>query len=93
MRNLILLTVALVLALLASVTPPASAFHSPIYRPTLDPAWVCLQLGNCPQPPHREGPHVKTGHPRADVAEPAGLGAGARLVLPPPAFWAALPAE
>lgn len=50
------LTILLVLAALLalSIQPkPLLAFSSPIPRPTLDPAWVCQQLGNCPERSHR----------------------------------------
>lgn len=45
---------------LATATPPlASAFSSPLPRPTLDPAWVCKQLNNCPLPaPRKHRPHL-----------------------------------
>lgn len=50
------LTILLVLAALLALflqPKPLLAFSSPIPRPTLDPAWVCQQLGNCPKPAHK----------------------------------------
>lgn len=48
MRKYLVLMVAAAHLALAANSPALSAFQSPIPRPTLDPAWVCQQLNNCP---------------------------------------------
>lgn len=46
---MVLVFIAVLLSL-ALTAPPISAFDSPIPRPTLDPAWECKQLDDCPAP-------------------------------------------
>jgi len=58
-KGIAFVIVALLALLLAFglSAPETSAFSSPIPRPTLDPAWVCQQLGNCPKRERTERHH------------------------------------